>query len=1206
MLRSHPAPARVLIYLISIVVLVFGYTFLHKAIFDSYWFDVLLPNRGLSFSTPDTFRYTEIEPLEPQIFTSFCRLTSSIETSVSARDYHCPLVLDLDGNDRFETIALGNTVFPSIFFDFEGDRFKENTTWLQAPDGFLARDSNFNGEIDSGSELFSDQTRSRSGELLDSGFKALKDLDVNGDNQLNSSDPVWLELFVWVDSNLDGRSTEQELHSLPSIGIESISTNYITNFDITRASNPSTPMIGEFTKENGESLKISNIELYTNKSRSQYLRYISATEEAFRLPNIPGRGEIHNLQSAMSLDSILREMVVDFSNTTNRRDWPQLAEVIFLRWAGVEKDTTIMLDELQRYQFDTLNKLYGNEYPTTPSKKNEVAMLVSNYNFFFEQFYADLLIGTHLEEIFDLITYNYTADNYRSSNLDEVIEHIDRVLQMNRSEGLGLLTDFHRVFRGKNMDNNINYEEFRTHYLAMGDDVIWAFASAGNVDSIQKDGPDHYINNTGNAAMFGSERSEHFTKLQRGHASIWAGDGNDTIDFQVSEVYLDRRDLEHYVFAGEGNNQVYLVDAYIFLFAGNGANTVNVSEGVSQIILGNGNNTVSYNEANSRINTSVGNQHTLSVGAGEDQIFINNDGLYNLDLGDGKDKVTAFSGDTNITTGKDDDAILIHAGKHFVTGGTGNEVIEIEGGTLTLAVNLGDGIDRVFDKRAASERELQIWLPAGIETDDIRFTFLNDELTLHYGDRGDAIEFVDFGLRDLPHNAYQLRFSNSLYTSLSTAIGIEPLIQAGTEKDDLFDVSESPQNEILNGFGGNDELRGSAHSDTLDGGEGDDTLYGGDGDDTYVFSYNYQNDIIWESSGKDRIILGAGIDPDDVIIGKYQDHLILRLNETGDRLEIGSWFSSDQYKVESIEFANGDKWDIASLERFAQIGSEGKDTLVGTMGADTLYGTGGNDTLYARQGDDMLFGGDGDDVLDGADGNDVLDGGRGKDFLAGGKGNDIYIVDSLSDVLYENLTLEEQGSDTVMSFQSYTLKEGFENLTLLGRNDIHGKGNKQDNTIVGNEGNNELNGFSGDDVIQGGAGHDTLWGNDGDDKLFGGQGDDVLYGGEGDDTLEGGNGDDTLIGGPGNDLYNITLSTGNITISDVDSTPGNNDTIHFGTDLLEENTQFIKIESDLKIVILNIDLHITLKNFYRGADAQIESISFANQTVFDLRTVAPK
>jgi Ca2+-binding RTX toxin-like protein len=68
-----------------------------------------------------------------------------------------------------------------------------------------------------------------------------------------------------------------------------------------------------------------------------------------------------------------------------------------------------------------------------------------------------------------------------------------------------------------------------------------------------------------------------------------------------------------------------------------------------------------------------------------------------------------------------------------------------------------------------------------------------------------------------------------------------------------------------------------------------------------------------------------------------------------------------------------------------------------------------------------------------------------------------------------------QGNDTVLSYISYTLPSGVENLTLEpGAGAINGTGNSLDNVIIGNESNNVITGGPGVDTLTGGAGADTF------------------------------------------------------------------------------------------------------------------------------------
>ena len=205
---------------------------------------------------------------------------------------------------------------------------------------------------------------------------------------------------------------------------------------------------------------------------------------------------------------------------------------------------------------------------------------------------------------------------------------------------------------------------------------------------------------------------------------------------------------------------------------------------------------------------------------------------------------------------------------------------------------------------------------------------------------------------------------------------------------------------------------------------------------------------------------------------------------------------------------------------------EGNDVINGLAGNDTLNGFSGNDLLRGGEGDDSLIGGlkndrlqggDGNDTLTGGRGDDVLDGGGGEDVMTGGKGNDVYFVDSLGDIIVEDIQNSRSGgwADEVRSSISFSLAPytRIENLTLLGGSleGSEGTGNSSANVITGNDSANTLNGAGGNDILVGGGGVDEFHGDSGNDTIVLGKGDDDAADVNGDPTLvDGGSGFDTV------------------------------------------------------------------------------------------------
>ncbi|ACK65756.1 Hemolysin-type calcium-binding region [Rippkaea orientalis PCC 8801] len=219
---------------------------------------------------------------------------------------------------------------------------------------------------------------------------------------------------------------------------------------------------------------------------------------------------------------------------------------------------------------------------------------------------------------------------------------------------------------------------------------------------------------------------------------------------------------------------------------------------------------------------------------------------------------------------------------------------------------------------------------------------------------------------------------------------------------------------------------------------------------------NSGNNILDGQSGNDTLVGGAG--NDTYIIDSLGD-VIIELRNQG----IDTVMASVTYTMNSSTLEN----------------------LILT-GTNSINGTGNFSS-------NLLIGNSGNNILDGSYGNDTLDGGLGMDTLKGGFDNDTYMVDTVDDVIIENLG---EGTDTVNASFSYTLGSNLENLTLTGTNNLNGTGNSLNNVITGNSGNNILRGNAGNDTLLGGNGTDELWGGQGNDSLTGGEGRDYfIFGG---------------------------------------------------------------------------------------------------------------
>ncbi len=170
-----------------------------------------------------------ITSLEEYYDDQMCEQDPNCDPDAPCGPFCCPIVLDLDDNG----FAFTGLTHDPVLFDIDADNAYEQTAWTEPRglDGFLCLDRNGNGTIDGGGELFGEATRVADGGYADHGYQALRELDHLGfggdhDGRITARDAAYQYLQVWFDVNHDGVSQPRELHSLRSLGIVELATDY--------------------------------------------------------------------------------------------------------------------------------------------------------------------------------------------------------------------------------------------------------------------------------------------------------------------------------------------------------------------------------------------------------------------------------------------------------------------------------------------------------------------------------------------------------------------------------------------------------------------------------------------------------------------------------------------------------------------------------------------------------------------------------------------------------------------------------------------------------------------------------------------------------------------------------------------------------------------------------------------------------------------
>ncbi|MEW6740894.1 MAG: calcium-binding protein [Nitrospirota bacterium] len=462
-----------------------------------------------------------------------------------------------------------------------------------------------------------------------------------------------------------------------------------------------------------------------------------------------------------------------------------------------------------------------------------------------------------------------------------------------------------------------------------------------------------------------------------------------------------------------------------------------------------------------------------------------------------------------------------------------------------------------------------------------------------------------------------------------------------------FLINESGNATLVAG-GADDTILAGAGDDILDGGSGNDMLFGEAGNDTYIFRVGSGQDTIIDSDptagNTDKIWLGSNLTPDDITLRRIVNDLVVRINDTTDKLTVRGFFKNDSplNRIEQIQFMDGTIWDVNEMYNRVALssniddviyGSPNNDTLRGFDGDDTIYGQGGNDVLYGDSGLDKLYGGAGEDILDGGTGNDTLDGGTGNDTYIFGRGSGQDIIsdndatpDNIDTILFDSsiqpsaVSLRRNGEDLILkiadSTDQLTVKNYFlnedprylvENIkfadgTVWDADTVKKillQGKDSNDTLIGYSspdiingmaGNDQMYGRTGGDILDGGMGDDYLYGEEGNDVLDGGDGNDTIHAGTGDDILNGGAGNDVLIGGTmsgytpnspnGSDTYKFGRGSGQDTIIDRDASSGNVDTILLNPDITPSDIKLQHIGEDLVLSITGTEDKLTVSKWF--------------------------
>ena len=1041
--------------------------------------------------------------LDDWVLDKFEELLGSLKNDTYRIQRYDPLALDLNGDGTVATRADKNLAGP--LFDFDADGFRTATGWVAPEDGLLVRDLNGNGKIDSGTELFGDQTLLRNGSTAANGFQALADLDVNADGVVDVNDAAFASLRIWQDSNQNGIADTGELKTLSELGITQLSTAHSAE-SVNVAGGQRTGS-GSFTRTDEHGNAVSQVmqefDFDADNIHGGYVTPIAIPEDLSDIPAIPGVGRMRSLREACALSPALTLLVRQFMAAEDYMAQDQLMPALLHEW--VKTNPGYSSHGIQAYagggiedpNSENVIWLRPGETPPVYMPVDLQAELVNEVRI------AEAVLGMQSQNtiywandntnIYHQVYASFYAEAFKQlSSQTRLKSYIDKIALTLSAQGdfvidlapaIAMLEQLHATNAGK---ARTELAEFLVYVKAVG---LSDETSLSGVDLLRSWLSTDVVT------------PEQLAEITR-----------------IGVIYQDGSANQPQSTSG---NDVIIVNS-----ASSAGTTSNGGAGMDTLYGDAGNNNLSGGEGNDQLLGAAGDD-SLSGGVGDDTLYG----------GDGNDYLNGDAGNDRLVGGNGSDTLSAGDGNDTLSGGAGDDYLYGGNGEDVYLFGRGDGHD-VLNNYGYQQNTPKgtLLLGSGIAATDIKLWRSGNYLCISIIGTTDRIDITDYFEADATtsYAVKEIRFSdgtvwsvNDVKTKVLAATDGDDDIY-GYDTDDVLDGGSS--NDHLSGRGGNDVLNGGLGNDSLDGGKGNDQLNGddgndyliggegddillggagadalydgdgndvvdggadadaiysdGSGDDTFRFGRGSGADVLYNNddavSRNDAIELGDGIVAGDIALRRSGSDLILSIDGTSDSFTVANFFANDgasSARIDQVRFKDGTIWTTEMLKSMSLQGTAGNDELTGFETDDVFSGGAGNDTISGAAGNDQISGGDGDDVLNGDTGNDVLFGELGADTLNGGDGDDV---------------------------------------------------------LSGGEGMDALTGGDGNDTLSGGEDRDFLSGDAGNDFLDGGAGDDQLMGGDGNDQLRGGLGNDVLQGGAGDDRYYFARGDGSDLIWDID------------------------------------------------------------------------
>ncbi|WP_416762636.1 calcium-binding protein [Roseateles sp. So40a] len=677
-----------------------------------------------------------------------------LDRFASAKKILSPIVLDLDGNG----IATSDADDGEAHFDHDGNGARERTGWVRGNDALLVLDRNGDGRIDSGRELFGNQTKLANGQLAANGYEALAELDKNNDGRIDQADDAYAALRLWLDDG-DGTLEGGELKTLAEAGVRSISTEYLAA-DIRDEHGNRIRQVGTFERADGSTGGAADVWFRVDPARGQAPEEVPVSADVAALPDLWGFGNLPSLHQAIMKDGtgLMKGWLQEFVASDDPRERRALLKALLYRWGGVDVRQTGAFESVYE-QLPVLEAFLGDrftQYGGTIYETNSPGAVAGGYlNFVFadfaEELYARLMQQTHLSSFFKAVDYRFdAATNTYSTDLTAAIgvarglyqqdpsavKDLAGVLMRMGANGEDILQQL-RTFAAGSTDEFGRWMVGQLQLEGVGgytDD--WLRGASGNEAIVGNGGNDILDGGAGDDTLMGGTGNDTYLfGLGSGHDTVLDESGaRDRIQFGPgilpSQITLERSGFDTVIrivgapdtltVSTWGGGMEFRLEEFAFA-DGTVWNQAQIYALIPppQQIGGAGNDVLAaFADEPGTLQGGAGNDTLLGYGMSDhldggdgadllrgdlgDDTLLGGAGNDVLDAGEGDDRLDGDAGDDLLDAGAGNDSLRGGAGRDRLSGGEGNDTMEGGGGEDLLIGGGGDNVIR-FDRSSGRD-----------------------------------------------------------------------------------------------------------------------------------------------------------------------------------------------------------------------------------------------------------------------------------------------------------------------------------------------------------------------------------------------------------------------------------------------------------------------------------------------------------------------